>query len=74
MYLDRAIEKTIKKAVKQSKVVLLSGPRQTGKTTVIRNCFPKYNYITLDDENFLALAKRDPQLFFKDQSIISGID
>lgn len=74
MYLDRAIEKTIKKAVKQSKVVLLSGPRQTGKTTVIRNCFPKYNYITLDDENFLALAKRDPQLFFKDQSIPLIID
>lgn len=74
MYLNRAIENTISKAVKQSKVVLLSGPRQTGKTTVIKNCFPEYNYITLDDENYLSLAKRDPQLFFKDQTLPLIID
>ena len=48
------------------KVVLIIGARKTGKTTVIQNTFPEFNYITLDDENMLLLAKQDPSLFFKD--------
>ena len=67
MYLKRAIENVLLKAEKQSKVILLTGARQVGKTTVIRETFPAYSYITLDDDNEFMLAKTDPQLFFRDR-------
>lgn len=74
MYLHRSIENILEKAVRQTKVILITGARQTGKTTVIQNTFPDYNYITLDDENMLVLAKEDPQLFFRDQKYPLIID
>ena len=74
MYLHRSIEYILKKAIRQTKVVLVTGARQTGKTTAIQNTFSDYNYITLDDENMLALAKTDPPLFFKDQEYPLIID
>ena len=74
MYLHRSIENVLEKAIGQTKVVLVTGARQTGKTTVIQNTFSDYNYITLDDENMLRLAKTDPSLFFKDQEYPLIID
>ena len=74
MYLHRSIESVLVKAINQTKVVLVTGARQTGKTTVIRNVFSDFNYITLDDENMLILAKTDPPLFFKDQEYPLIID
>ena len=74
MYLHRSIESVLVKAINQTKVVLVTGARQTGKTTVIQNTFSDYNYITLDDENMLILAKTDPHLFFKDQEYPLIID
>ena len=66
MYLSRSIEKTILKAENQTKVVLITGARQVGKSTTIRELYPDYTYITLDDENFAALARSDSALFFRD--------
>ena len=74
MYLHRSIEYFLQKAIRQTKVILITGARQTGKTTVIKNTFPEFNYITLDDENMLMLAKQDPSLFFKDQDFPLIID
>ena len=74
MYLHRSIESVLVKAINQTKVVLVTGARQTGKTTVIRKVFSDFNYITLDDENMLILAKTDPPLFFKDQEYPLIID
>lgn len=66
MYLNRAIEKTIHKAEGQTKAVLITGARQVGKSTTIRELYPDYTYITLDDENYAALARNDSALFFRD--------
>ena len=74
MYLHRSIEYILQKSIRQTKVILITGARQTGKTTVIKNTFPEFNYITLDDENMLMLAKQDPSLFFKDQDFPLIID
>ena len=65
MYIERHIEKTLKKAERQTKVVLLAGARQVGKSTIIRKTFPDYENITLDDDNELILARNDRTLFFK---------
>jgi len=47
------------------KVLLITGPRQVGKTTTLKHLFKDtYHYVTLDDITELALAKEDPKLFF----------
>lgn len=66
MYLHRAIEQTIHKAEHQTKAVLITGARQVGKSTTIKVLCPDYTYITLDDENYAALARNDSMLFFRD--------
>ncbi len=63
MYIHRAIEQTILKAGHQTKAVLITGARQVGKSTTIKKLYPNYIYITLDDENYAALAKNDSALF-----------
>ena len=62
-YIHRTIEKLLLKAVKQFPAVVLTGPRQTGKSTLLKQLFPKYNYVTLDDINIRTIAKQDPALF-----------
>ena len=66
MYLHRAIETTILKAEHQTKAILITGARQVGKSTTIRELYPGYTYITLDDENYAELARTDSSLFFRD--------
>lgn len=74
MYKNRTIEAILQKAGTQTKVVLLTGARQVGKSTVIQHVFPEYEYCTLDDENELILAKNDRALFFKDRHMPLIID
>ena len=66
MYIKREIEKTMLEMIKGVKVMLVTGPRQVGKSTTIKHIFGKtHNYITLDDINQLNLALEDPKLFFQ---------
>ena len=74
MYLKRHIENILKKAEKQSKVVLLTGARQVGKTTSIKKLYKNYEYVTLDNENDLILANEDRNLFFRDRKFPIIID
>ena len=74
MYLKRHIENILKKAEKQSKVVLLTGARQVGKTTSIKKLYKNYEYVTLDNENDVILANEDRNLFFRDRKFPIIID
>lgn len=66
MYLPRAIEKTIKKVQKSFPVVLVTGPRQVGKTTLLHQISGKNRtYISLDNPMARELALTDPGLFFQ---------
>jgi predicted AAA+ superfamily ATPase len=61
MIFKRNITETLKRALKRSPVVLLTGARQTGKSTLIKEvCGEEYTYVSLDDLRFLAQAKYDP--------------
>ncbi len=49
MYIHRAIEPLLKEALSQFPIVLITGPRQAGKSTLILHNLKNYNYLTLDD-------------------------
>lgn len=65
MYINRAIEKTIRRAGSGFKAVLVTGPRQVGKSTVLRHLFGDRKYVTFDDPTLLAETMREPGLFFR---------
>ena len=50
-------------AARQQVVVGVTGPRQAGKTTLVRSCFPDHAYLNLEDPELLAFAQRDPKGF-----------
>ena len=58
----RTIEPRIAEALQDTPVVLLAGPRQAGKTTLVRRIAEKQGlrYLTLDDELTLLSAREDP--------------
>lgn len=59
------MEETIKKAEKSFKAILVTGPRQVGKSTVLCHLFNDRKYITFDDPVLLSETKNEPGLFFK---------
>lgn len=64
-YLQRQLEKPLKEAIAQFPVVLVTGPRQAGKSTLLQHCLEGYNYVTFDDVLIRNLAESDPALFLK---------
>lgn len=64
MYIPRHIQKTLLNAIEQFPVIIVTGPRQIGKSTLLQHAAKDYDYITLDNPSLLALAKHDPQLLF----------
>lgn len=44
-------------------VVSVTGPRQSGKSTLVRALFPSYRYVTLEDSDMRAFALEDPRSF-----------
>ena len=65
MYIRRHIEKTVKKIEKIFSTVLITGPRQVGKITILKKLKNKLQYITLDDPIMLQTAINEPGNFFK---------
>lgn len=65
MYIHRTIEKTIGEISRHFKVLLLTGARQVGKSTVLRYCDPQREYVTLDDMVERDQALNDPLLFLE---------
>ncbi|MCT4642023.1 MAG: ATP-binding protein [Bacteriovoracaceae bacterium] len=49
---------------KEFRVITVIGPRQSGKTTLVRNTFKDYQYCTLEDPDLRNLATEDPRGFF----------
>lgn len=66
MYQKRLIEKILRKVKDQFPILLLTGPRQVGKSTVLQQISEnQYSPVTFDDPLVRAQAKDDPNLFFK---------
>jgi uncharacterized protein len=66
MYKKRTLETFLNKAARQFPVMLIIGPRQVGKTTLLRHLSKeKRAYVTLDDPNLAVLAREEPELFLQ---------
>ena len=68
-YIRRHVEERILKLSKSYSAILVTGPRQAGKTTMLRSLAEKENigreYVTLDDLTARDMAKNDPALFLQ---------
>lgn len=66
MYVPRTLETFVTRAAQQFPVLLLTGARQVGKTTLLRHLSHAGRaYVTLDDPLVLTLAKTDPALLMQ---------
>ncbi len=59
----RDIEQHLLDLARQFPVVAVMGPRQSGKTTLVKLVFPEYTYVTLEDLDRRSAAKSDPRDF-----------
>jgi len=62
-YIPRDIEARLERLLSSSPCVAVTGPRQAGKSTLLKQCLPGYRYATLDDPFFREQAHVDPLLF-----------
>ena len=61
--IKRHIAPVVARRAKNSKALLLTGPRQVGKSTLLRHLFSAVPQVTFDDDLLLAQAVEDPALF-----------
>lgn len=74
-YIKRDIEEKIKSLSCEYSCILITGPRQVGKTTVLKHLADENReYVTLDDLEERKLAKNDPALFMQMHSLPIFID
>ncbi len=59
----RALEPVLKKLARQYPVVTLTGPRQSGKTTLVQAVFPRHEYASLEEPDVREYALEDPRGF-----------
>lgn len=74
MYYHRQLEQKLRETAKQFACITLYGARQTGKSTMVRNLFPEFEYVTLDDARERILAIDDPELFLASHDVPLIID
>ena len=72
-YIKRSAENVIRKQEKIFKAVLITGSRQVGKTTMLKNVKSDINYVTLDDMLLNQSANEDPSLFLKSKEPLLAI-
>lgn len=64
-YIPRDMEKVMSELTKEYSCILITGPRQVGKSTMLEHIDSARNKVTLDDLQERNLAKNDPEMFLK---------
>jgi len=76
MYIPRDAGTTIRELAQGYPVVAVTGPRQSGKTTLVRTLFPDKPYVSLEEPDQLELATEDPRRFlarFPDGAVLDEV-
>lgn len=72
MFVTRRLTHKIKELGAKYPILAVTGPRQSGKTTLLKKAFPDYRYVTLEDPEIRQFAESDPRAFLDqfDQYVI----
>ena len=62
-YIRRSIEKIVQKSDSTFKCILVTGARQTGKSTMLKKLFPDKKYVSFDDPFIEEQARENPEIF-----------
>lgn len=65
MLVYRKIKDSIKQLIDKYPIIALTGPRQSGKTTLLKFIFSDYRYVSLENPDMRNFAETDPQSFLK---------
>jgi len=71
--IPRQLGEKIRRTAEKYPVISITGPRQSGKTTLIRALFPDMQYFSLEDPELRHLAEEDPRGFlaqFQEKGVI----
>jgi predicted AAA+ superfamily ATPase len=64
--INRLLASNITARAKKMPVIAITGPRQSGKTTLVKSLFKDYKYLSLENLNTRSYAKEDPEGFLND--------
>lgn len=73
MIIKRTITSHLKQLAQQFSAIAVMGPRQSGKSTLVKDTFPEYAYVSLEDIDTRMIAKEDPRGFLAAYSHHPGI-
>src|SRR5579859_1029296 len=65
MWISRDVESRLKRSAKTRPVIVLTGARQTGKTSTFRRLFPDYSFVSLDLPTEAEQAEKEPERFLQ---------
>ena len=61
--IHRTLQTTLERLASKYPVITLTGPRQSGKSTLLKHAFPEYRYVSLEDLDMREFANNDPRGF-----------
>lgn len=70
---ERSIKIKLENLVKDYPVVTITGPRQSGKTTLVKDTYPNKSYYNLESPDLLELILSDPREFFNNIDLKRGV-
>jgi len=73
-YVKRTIEKEMLRAAKSFPAIILTGPRRSGKTTLLVNLFPNCSYHLLEDPDVISRVRSDPRSFLEEFKLPAILD
>jgi uncharacterized protein len=68
MYINRELVYSLERLVSKFPILVVTGPRQSGKTTLLKHLFPDYQYVTLENHDIRQRAIDDPNGFLNTYS------
>ncbi|NLI37336.1 MAG: ATP-binding protein [Bacteroidales bacterium] len=74
--IDRVLKNKLLELTRKYPIVTVTGPRQSGKSTLLKNSFPDYKYVSLEDPDMRLFAADDPRGFlatYSDKTIIDEV-